>query len=264
MEEEEEEEEHLTGCIEEQLQDEEDLLVQEEILRLMAEECPIADDYASDTEVSVGSEPSRDFHAELGLSPTLSAMFERGPNAALCSSGLLKESDWEVGTADPSASSTSKAPAWGMGDLVRASAAFLGLHATSAHFESLADKASNDRRIPEKAKETTETFNQMAAHVGHTPKEHLTDSYALVNAAAIAAAREQMEDHGRKNGRKWLKRGAFKRLREQPDLLAMTGLQVKDDTPLEDIVRAEVRLGAVVNTRTGCWETHQSVSWSRT
>ena len=203
MEEEEEEEEHLTSRIEEQLQVQEDLLVEEEILRLMAEECPIADDYASDTEVSVGSEPSRDFHAELGLSPTLSAMFERGPNAALCSSGLLKESDWEVGTADPSANSTSKAPAWGMGDLVRASAAFLGLNATSAHFESLADKSSNDRRKPVKADETGLAFNQMASHVGHTACEHLTDSYALVNAASIAAAREQMKDHGHQ----WLERG---------------------------------------------------------
>jgi len=79
---------------------------------------------------------------EPGLSATLLAMFEPGPNLALCSTGLLNESDWEGGSAAPPASSTRAtwAPAWGMGDLVRSNAQFLGLLAVIPDLESLADE----------------------------------------------------------------------------------------------------------------------------
>ena len=174
---------------------------------------------------------------------------EAGANSALCSSGLLKQSDWEVDRAAPPARSKKPtwAPCWGMGDLVRCNTEFLGVQDVIAHLESLSDKASNDRRRTDKAKETGLGFNQMIEHVGHTAREHVTDAYARVNAAAIAAAQEQMKEHGRKHGPKWLENGSRKRLRQTPDLLAMTGLDVTDDTPLEDLVRAEIRLRAVVH-----------------
>ena len=123
-----------------------------------------------------------------------------------------------------------------MGNLVRSNAQFLGLLAVLAHLESLADEASNIRRNPAKAAETGLGVNQMIGHVGHTATVHMTDQYAAVNAVAIAAAQEQMKDHGSKR----LQYGALKRLREQPDLLAKTGLVVTEDTPLPQLICAEV------------------------
>ena len=70
-------------------------------------------------------------------------MFNSGPNAALCSTGLLNESDWEDGRAAPPVNSSNRdtwAPAWGMGDLVRSNAQFLGLLAVIPDLESLADE----------------------------------------------------------------------------------------------------------------------------
>ena len=87
----------------------------------------------------------------------------------------------------------------------------------------------------------------MIGHVGHTATVHMTDQYAAVNATVIAAAQEQMKEHGRKHGRKRLQYGALKRLREQPDLLARTGLVVTNETPLPQLICAEVRLRMVVN-----------------
>ena len=74
---------------------------------------------------------------EPGLSVTLLAMFTPGPNATLCSFGILKASDWGGGSAAPTASSTRArwAVAWGMGDLVRSNAQFMGLLAVLAHLE---------------------------------------------------------------------------------------------------------------------------------
>ena len=83
----------------------------------------------------------------------------------------------------------------------------------------------------------------MIGHVGHTATVHMTDQYAVVNAVAIAAAQEQMKEHGSKR----LQYGALKRLREQQDLLAKTGLVVTEDTPLPQLICAEVRLRMVVN-----------------
>jgi hypothetical protein len=138
---------------------------------------------------------------------------------------------------------------------------FLGLLAVIPHLESIADQASNIRRNKEKAAETGLGFNQMIQHVGHTATVHMTDQHATVNAAEIAEAREQMQEHGCKHGSKRLEYGARKRLLEQPDLLAMTGLVVNfvsvrtikggsssDDTALPYLMCAEVRVCAVVNT----------------
>ena len=124
---------------------------------------------------------------------------------------------------------------------MRSNAQFLGLLAVIAHLESLADKASNIRCNPAKAAETGLGVNQMIDHAGHTAIVHMTDQYAAVNAVAIAAAQKQMKEHGSKR----LQYGALKR--QQAHLLAMTGLVVTDDTPLLDLLCAEVRLRAVVN-----------------
>jgi hypothetical protein len=239
------EEEHRMGSIEEQLQEEEDRLVREEVDRLSAEQWLLRDDDEANTEALLDGMLPESLPPEPGLSVTLLAMFEPGPNAALCSTGILKASDWGGGSAAPIASSTRAtwAPAWGMGDLVRSNAQFLGLLAVLAHLESLADEANNIRRNLAKAAETGLGVNQMINHVGHTATVHMTDQYAAVNAAAIAAAQEQMKEHGSKR----LENGARKRLREQPDLLAMTGLVVTNDTPLPVLMCAEVRVRAVVN-----------------
>ncbi len=134
-----------------------------------------------------------------------------------------------------------------MGDLVRSNTQFLGLLAVLAHLESLADEASNIRRNPAKAAETGLGVNQMIGHVGHTATVHMTDQYAAVNASAIAAAQEQMKEHGRKHGPNRLQYGVLKLLRKQPDLLAMTGLVVTNETPLPQLICAEVRLRSVAN-----------------
>ena len=206
-----EEEEHSMGSIEEQLQEEEDRLVREEVDRLSAEQWLLRDD-DEDSEALLDGMLPESLPPEPGLSATLLAMFEPGPNAALCASGTLTASDWGGGRAAPPARRPDRAtwaPAWGMGDLVRSNAQFLGLLAVLAHLESLADEASNIRRNPAKATETGLGVNQMIGHVGHTATVHMTDQYAAVNAAAIAAAQEQMKEHGSKR----LENGARKRLR---------------------------------------------------
>jgi len=231
--------------IEEELQEEEDRLVREEADRLSTEQWLLRDDDVSDTEALLDGRLPKSLPPTpvQRLSATALAMFGPGENLALCSTGLLNASDWEGGSTAPPASSTrgTWAPAWGMDDLVRSNAQFLGLLAVIAHLESLADKASNIRCNPAKAAETGLGVNQMIDHAGHTAIVHMTDQYAAVNAVAIAAAQKQMKEHGSKR----LQYGALKR--QQAHLLAMTGLVVTDDTPLPDLLCAEVRLRAVVN-----------------